>query len=110
MGSFSISSEATFTGAPVDTPASAINFEHKIFRYRQIVQQVPESAVAWDYLGYYLARGKFYSEAIEAYGRSLHLNSYAARIWYNYGTLLEKLGCYCKAVSSYQQALVVSPS
>mgnify|MGYP001796760628 FL=1 len=69
-----------------------VDFEHKISIYQQMSRVKPDSFQAWSHLGYYLAQAGHYREAVGTYARAIYIQARAPRVWYNYATLIEKLG------------------
>ena len=76
-------------------------------RTRILVNQYPDSGIAWDMLGVSLqAQGK---DALSALQKAAELLPYAAHVHSNLGNALRELGRLDDAVASYRRALEIRP-
>jgi len=53
---------------------------------------------------------KKYEKAIECYGRALEINPNYAKVWYNKGNALSKLGRHKEAIECYDRVLEINPN
>ncbi len=68
-----------------------------------------QTANTWYNKGASLAKQSKYSEAIEAFNKSIELNPVNATVWCNKGNVLSNLGKYNESVKAYETALKVDP-
>jgi hypothetical protein len=78
--------------------------------YRQVLERMPESVMAWNNLAMaYKARGQL-EEAARALNRAAKLSPAAAEIHYNLGNLLHAMGRPAQAVSAFRRAITIRPN
>ncbi len=73
--------------------------------YRQILEQQPNHAGAWHFLGVISLVRRDYPAARQQMERSLSLCNGKAVYWNNYGALLKELGEYRQAEAAFHRAL-----
>lgn len=73
------------------------------------IKLMPQDAVAWYILGNVYCKSGQTAKAIEAYQRSLRVNSEDDHAWNNLGTAYAESSQTAKAIDAYQQALKINP-
>ena len=79
-------------------------------QYRAVLQQNPQSDVAWNNLGLVLMRTNRVNEAIRALERAVALNPKSPVYLNNLGAAYERAGQRQKARTMYEQALRQDPN
>jgi len=73
------------------------------------IESKPENAAIWNKFGSAFYKVGKYNEALNAYNRSLEINSICSSTWFNRGVVLSKLGNNKEALQSYEEAIRLNP-
>src|SRR5690348_11754546 len=77
--------------------------------FQQVLQQQPDNANAWHFLGLIAEQEHQYQTAIEFIIKSLELNPESAIFHINLGNIYQKQGDFQQAILLYQKALILQP-
>lgn len=98
--------QVTYT-PPMQTPiASPMQIE----QLQQAAKASPKNAQAWTRLGDAFMDSQRFSEAVEAYGKSLALEPKNVNVLVDQGTCYRGIGKFDKAVEQYRKALAIDPN
>ncbi|OUL28681.1 hypothetical protein BV372_24345 [Nostoc sp. T09] len=75
--------------------------------FQQVLQQQPDNANAWHFLGLIAEQHKQYETAIEFINKSLEINPESAIFHINLGNIYQKQGDFQQAILLYQKALIL---
>ncbi|HTP05968.1 MAG TPA: tetratricopeptide repeat protein [Nitrospirota bacterium] len=81
----------------------------EIRHLQEIVKTNPKSAAAWTELGNALMDSRRFSEAIDAYEKSLALDPKNVNVRVDMGTCYRGVGKFDRAVEEYRKALKINP-
>ncbi len=105
--------------APSDLEAkyflgSVLSYSSELDEARRILGEVvaadPKHARAWFRQAHVEAqKPETMTSALEGYRRSLELDDTRAYVWYEYGSLLDKLGRAAEAIPAFERALALDP-
>ncbi len=96
--------QAPMPGAPM------VKSPEEIRQLEQLARQSPKSAEAWNMLGNALMDSNRFSEAADAYKKSLELEPKNVNVRVDRGTCLRNMGKPKEAVEEYRQALKIDPN
>jgi tetratricopeptide (TPR) repeat protein len=82
----------------------------EIRQLEQIAKQAPKNATAWAMLGDALMDSSRFSEAVDAYQKSLALDPKNVNVRVDMGTCLKNIGKPQQAVEEYRKALAIDPN
>jgi len=100
--------QMSYTGAPM--MQAPFPSPVQIDQLQQAAKAAPKNAQAWTKLGDALMDSQRFSEAVEAYGKSLALEPKNVNVLVDQGTCYRGVGKFDKAVEQYQKALKIDPN